>query len=350
MGRWIVCGLTTVLTVASLVTGSNGADDDETGGPYAAFESMIGGWKGTAVPASNPRKGWQEKHMWSWKFSKGTPIGMTISIEGGKVFKKGDLTFDADKSVYQFVATDVADKPATYVGKFEGKAIVLLRSEATPEGKERITIRPNGVRYTMIVDHKADGSPQFKKTIDAGFTKEGESFAAGGGASDLPKCIITGGSAAMTVTFNGKTFPICCTGCRDEFNDNPEKYVARAAAKAAGEPVKTTTTSSKPAPATAGESEMADLVDSSKSKATAKTKAKSATKTKEAMTEKSASKTATKGSPEDRANRDLNQGRAFERGGRIPQALIYYKDIVKKYPETEAAKKAAERIKALAKD
>ncbi len=33
----------------------------------------------------------------------------------------------------------------------------------------------------------------------------------------------------MTISYQGRTFPICCTGCRDEFNENPEKYIKKAA-------------------------------------------------------------------------------------------------------------------------
>ena len=32
----------------------------------------------------------------------------------------------------------------------------------------------------------------------------------------------------MTLTYNGQTFHIWCTGCRDEFNENPEKYIKKA--------------------------------------------------------------------------------------------------------------------------
>ena len=39
---------------------------------------------------------------------------------------------------------------------------------------------------------------------------------------------MTGGAATMTLTYQGRTFPICCTGCRDEFNENPEKYIKKA--------------------------------------------------------------------------------------------------------------------------
>ncbi len=39
---------------------------------------------------------------------------------------------------------------------------------------------------------------------------------------------MTGGAATMTLTFEGKSFPICCTGCRDEFNESPQKYIKKA--------------------------------------------------------------------------------------------------------------------------
>ena len=109
--------------------------------------------------------------------------------------------------------------------------LTLDRVGDTSEGKQRLIIWPNSnlIRYTLWLEHQDPGDPQFKKVIEVGLTKEGESFAAGGSAADLPKCIITGGAAAMTVSYQGKTYPLCCSGCRDEFNDNPEKYVKKAA-------------------------------------------------------------------------------------------------------------------------
>jgi YHS domain-containing protein len=29
----------------------------------------------------------------------------------------------------------------------------------------------------------------------------------------------------MPVTYKGKTYYVCCTGCRDAFKENPEKYI-----------------------------------------------------------------------------------------------------------------------------
>src|SRR5262249_30658673 len=88
------------------------------------------------------------------------------------------------------------------------------------------------IRYTIVVDRQEPGAPQYSKFLEIGVTKEGEAFAAGGTTANLPKCVVTGGTATMTVTFQGKSYDLCCTGCRDEFNENPEKYVKKALARA----------------------------------------------------------------------------------------------------------------------
>jgi YHS domain-containing protein len=350
MGRLLAGVASVLVTLAALLSATaSAAPDDEVPAPFARFEGMIGGWKGMASPTVNRLKGWQESHSWAWKFVRGNPVGMTLAIEGGKVFTKADLNFDAKTRRYSLAATDPAGKPIVYSGSLsaDGKGLVLDRTEPTPEGKERVTIRPNasGVRYTMVVEHQAPGAPQYKKAIEVGLTKEGESFAAGGGASDLPKCIITGGSATLSVMYNGKTYPLCCTGCRDEFNDNPEKYVARLAARAAAEGDKPAAT--KPAAGrTSGEFE--GLVED-QPKAKGKTMPKA--KADDPADDKPATKPAAKAkdSPEDRAARDLRMGQQSERNGKTKVALDYYRGIVKKYPDTDAAKTAAERVKALDK-
>jgi YHS domain-containing protein len=61
-----------------------------------------------------------------------------------------------------------------------------------------------------------------------GATKEGVAFA-GGDAG--PECIVSGGKGTMQVSYKGKTYYVCCTGCRDEFKAEPEKYVQEFEAK-----------------------------------------------------------------------------------------------------------------------
>ena len=36
---------------------------------------------------------------------------------------------------------------------------------------------------------------------------------------------MTGGLGTIPVTYMGETFYVCCTGCRDAFNEDPAKFV-----------------------------------------------------------------------------------------------------------------------------
>ncbi len=237
-------GVSVLVLAATMAMAGRGTAGplDEVPAPFAPFEHMVGSWKGTAAPVVNRVKGWQESHGWAWKFANGVPVAMTVSFEGDKSLAKGQLTFDPAAKKYRLEGVDPAGKPIAFLGAFsaDGKALTLDRVGLSPEGKERLILRPNSnkIRYTLQLDRQDKGAPQYKKVIEVGLTKEGESFAAGGGGGNLPKCIMTGGASTLTVSYQGKSYPVCCTGCRDEFNDNPEKYARKADAAAQGDPAK----------------------------------------------------------------------------------------------------------------
>ena len=41
--------------------------------------------------------------------------------------------------------------------------------------------------------------------------------------------IVTEGWGTMPVSYKGKSYYVCCTGCRDLFNKDPEAIIAEAA-------------------------------------------------------------------------------------------------------------------------
>jgi hypothetical protein len=59
----------------------------------------------------------------------------------------------------------------------------------------------------------------------------GTSFAVADSDNPGPKCIISGGLGSMSVTYKGKSYPVCCSGCAAAFNDDPEKWLAKLAAR-----------------------------------------------------------------------------------------------------------------------
>ncbi|WP_435010484.1 YHS domain-containing protein [Tundrisphaera lichenicola] len=233
----MITGLFLVSTLGVLATAS---PVDEIPSPFLPFEQMIGGWKGTATPTANRLKGWQESHSWAWKFEKGKPTGMSLTFEGNKTIAKAQLTFDSSAKKYRVDGTDPLGKPLQYLGSLgtDGKSLTLDRVGPESGTQERLLIWPNSnkIRYTFNVERQERGAPQYKRVVTVGLTKTGESFAAGGEGSNLPRCIMTGGASTLTVSYQGKTYPVCCTGCRDEFNDNPEKYARKAEEVAKAKP------------------------------------------------------------------------------------------------------------------
>ena len=72
----------------------------------------------------------------------------------------------------------------------------------------------------------------FTQVYQVGATKEGGSFAS---VDDGPECVVSGGHGTISTVYEGKTYYFCCTGCRDAFKDNPEKYIKEFAERKAKE-------------------------------------------------------------------------------------------------------------------
>ncbi|MDG3003503.1 hypothetical protein [Paludisphaera mucosa] len=199
------------------------------------------------MPLGDPAqriRGWTETHSWAWTFLEGKPTGMSFKMDGSKLLKSGSLTYEAGRKKYVLRTEPVASessgatskrsKPVIYEGTIDGKGklLTLDRTDVSADRPaERLTLRPNGnlVRYTMFVERRASKTGAYVRSTEIGLTKEGETFAAGSTAIERPKCVVTGGAATQTVSFQGRDFPICCSGCRDEFLESPDKYVKKAA-------------------------------------------------------------------------------------------------------------------------
>ena len=349
---------------------------------FASLEYLVGNWKGQALPRDSAQsfRGWSESHTWAWIFAKGKPTGLTVAIKGGKVLADGKLTFDPGRKRYRLEGSGAPPRggPVAFEGALDatGKLLVLdqvasRKGAAANEagGATRISFRPNSnfIRYTMFVDRKDAGDVQFHRITEVGLTKEGESLAGGSSGNDrASKCIVTGGAATMTLTYQGQTFPICCTGCRDEFNDNPEKYIKKASlmAKSAG---KAKAATAAPAQVSRFEDAFSGDVSDSPSMKPGGKSAKAASRKPAARSEagdeaepgegksadrdSSPSKKEAKSRPSAvaRATSLLRIGQNLERSGKTDAALENYKRIVKDYADTPSARTAKQRIEALQK-
>ncbi len=312
----------------------------------APFEHLIGAWKGQGIPAANRIRGWPERHQWAWAFEKGEPVALALEMEGNKIIGKGRLLFDSATKSYRFEGTDPAKQPVAFSGKLDDakQVLVLDRQGKLPDGSaQKLTVRlnTNKIRYTIWDDQKAEGAPAFKRATEMLMGKEGESLGGGDAADKGPKCIVTGGKATMTVSAGGKSFPVCCTGCRDEVEAYPDKYAKKLALRMA-EPAKNT------AKASASDDGSFDALLDGKEKTKAKPKTQAKKKSAPAAAEDDApesKKPAAK--PSDKAADLLERAQALEKSGKTDAAATYYRMIMKDHSGSTQAKTAKKRMEAL---
>lgn len=195
-----------------------------------SLNDLIGPWQakgqtqsGTAT--EKQRGFWKEQIEWGWKF-KGEDAWLTFSITNGKHFKGGTIRYLADLDKFRVTLETTEDKSLEFMGQLakNGRSLV---AETTLENKDvvRLTIGLVGdVRFTYSIEKKIAGRRLFNKEYLVSATKEGESLA-GSQKSDKPECIVSGGLGTSTVSYKGMTYYVCCSGCRDAFNENPEKFI-----------------------------------------------------------------------------------------------------------------------------
>jgi hypothetical protein len=188
------------------------------------FGDLIGTWKGTGQPKGKNDKNtfWSEKLDWQWQFKK-DDAWLKVAFEKGKSFTEGELHYRADKDQYEFIAQTPDKKKQTWHGTLKGKVLTLEREDADARQKQRLILTMlHANRFLYSFDVKAENKATYTRLYQVGATKEGIPFAGGDGK---PECVVSGGVGTIAVRYMGQTYYVCCSGCRDEFNDNPKKYV-----------------------------------------------------------------------------------------------------------------------------
>ena len=175
---------------------------------------------------------WKEDVDWSWRFKATQPTIKVSFAEGkGKYFSSGELTYAVDKKKYQLTLIAKDKTEQVFVGdKLRDGGLKLERKDAKTGDVHRLTMftLADGVRFMIKVEKQEGGKGLFALAYQLTGNKEGESL---GASAKKPECIVTGGAATITVSYQGKTYFVCCSGCRDAFNENPEKFVKAAEKK-----------------------------------------------------------------------------------------------------------------------
>jgi hypothetical protein len=196
-------------------------------GQLAKLQGLVGSWKGVASPVRGSTKdSWIEKADWAWKFS-GKSASLAVQIGEGKYFSSAEL--QPGKRAGEYVlAAKTADGKQTiqYEGTLDKEEKLTLVAKDAPAGlPSRVSFRfvAEGARLIVLLEGPSTIGDGYARLAEVGYTRKGSGFGQG---STGPECVVTGGFGSIEVSYKGMKYYVCCTGCRDYFNDNPEEVLA----------------------------------------------------------------------------------------------------------------------------
>jgi hypothetical protein len=195
-----------------------------------ALQDYIGNWNGSGSPGkAGSKEIWKESIEWGWKF-KGSDAWLVMTFKGDKKFKSGEIRYLMDKKVYQLTVLDKEDKELVFLGKLEGEYFTLERVDPTTKETQQLKMNTAAEGARLVIDYsvKPANRTVFSKEMRVAATKEGLSL---GVKEKKNECVVSGGLGTSTVTYKGQTYYVCCSGCREAFNEDPEKYIKEFEAK-----------------------------------------------------------------------------------------------------------------------
>lgn len=219
-----VLALTGVLALAADGVSAGRREAQAALKPYG---SIVGSWRGTGQPERGKARGsWREEAKWAWKLTKDT-AALEVTVDKGKYLKSALLEPGPAPKSYHLVAKLADGATRTFAGKDHGNKALILTAEGAGEGVRRITLTPlHDTRLLMKLEAQDPKNHLYYQLGEVGYTREGVAFAAG---ESGPVCIVTEGRGTIPVSYKGKTYYVCCSGCRDLFKENPEAVLAEAA-------------------------------------------------------------------------------------------------------------------------
>jgi YHS domain-containing protein len=221
---WLVLVLGFVVPVG--VRGADAPADSKAA--LQQLNDFIGDWKGIGGPdrpRPDPKESWNEAISWSWRFKAGDSW-LQFDVKNGKHLNRGEVRYLTAKKAYQLTAVDAKEQKLVFDGQRDAKGYLTFeRTDPTTGETQQLVMNSagDGVRFVYRYAVRPKGRTVFTKVYQVAATKEGESLAASGKKNE---CVVTGGTGTIAVTFMGETFYVCCSGCRDAFNEEPAKYVA----------------------------------------------------------------------------------------------------------------------------
>jgi hypothetical protein len=212
-----------MLTSADSRTAETEKDKQAAKTALQNLQEYIGAWNGNGESKSGKSEFWKESMNWGWKFGKDGSSWLQVEFKDDKTFDKGEMKFLPDQKKYQLTLTAKDKKEQVFSGEIKQKRLVFTRVDDKSSDKFTLSMftTNDGALFKMEYAVQSGGKGLDKKLFEVNHKKEGASLSGG----KKNECVVSGGVGTIAVSYGGKTYYVCCSGCRDAFNENPKKFV-----------------------------------------------------------------------------------------------------------------------------
>lgn len=193
------------------------------------LNEFIGKWSGSGGPPLG-RRGtdadlWKESLNWGWRFEKSGDAALVLDVDGGRHYKSAVMRYLPAKRTYEMKAVTAAGDTKTFTGQLRRGRLTLTHQDPKTKNVERLTLSTNnnGVRLIYQYATQSGGRGIFRRKYMVQHTREGASIA----RRNKRECVVSGGLGTIAVSYMGKTYYVCCSGCAEAFREDPTKFIKK---------------------------------------------------------------------------------------------------------------------------
>ncbi len=212
---------------------------DEVKKALKPIQVVLGQWHGII----DKSKEYEDLNwIWDWKTDRAQPALTMKTVGDGVHFKSVRLTYLTDEEQFQMTIEDKDGQKRVLQGVFteEPSDKPGEDKKQTPQRTYKLKLTENGDakdRWQVVMNQqennryllelsKARGK-NFVRFDTIATQREGTSFAINDSDFKEKTCVISQGLGTIQVSHKGKSYWVCCTGCKAAFEEDPEKWIAK---------------------------------------------------------------------------------------------------------------------------
>lgn len=245
-------------------SGSAGSDTDSAAGLSSEeliqsvmdnlkpLQIMLGQWRGTTRKEFEGFKA-VDSHEWIWDLQgdRNRPA-LAVKSDKSPYLRTARLTWEPNDRKFRLTATDAEGTVRVFSGDYTDPVHEIIGPDDKPHRVFRLELtqtsdsvektggevwqvafaQQENNRYLLEVS-KRRGSAKFRRYDTVSTQRHGTSFALSDEDYGEKTCIISQGLGTMSVSWKGKSYWVCCSGCKAAFEEDPETWIARAEKRAA---------------------------------------------------------------------------------------------------------------------